>query len=98
MIDGGLVTYVVGVNERHELQRVFWGGRWWRDDDLRAARATERDGRVWFGALAWSGRWRIAIEQTPQQQVRVTGGYNTTTDDSPTAWRRSLPMCGSQRA
>ncbi len=39
-------------------------------------RATEQHGRVWFGALAWSGSWRIAIEQTPQQQVRVTGGYN----------------------
>jgi len=40
-------------------------------------RATEDRGRVWFGALAWSGSWRIAIEQTPQQQVRITGGYNT---------------------
>jgi alpha-galactosidase len=40
-------------------------------------RATEGQGRVWFGALAWSGSWRIAVEQTPQQQVRVTGGYNT---------------------
>ncbi|HVT79704.1 MAG TPA: alpha-galactosidase [Phycisphaerae bacterium] len=41
-----------------------------------ANRATERSGRVWFGALGWSGSWRLAIEQTPQQQVRVTGGYN----------------------
>jgi alpha-galactosidase len=40
-------------------------------------RATEQHGRVWFGALAWSGSWRLAVEQTPQQQVRVTGGYNT---------------------
>jgi alpha-galactosidase len=40
-------------------------------------RATEQHGRVWFGALAWSGSWRIAVEQTPQRQVRVTGGYNT---------------------
>ncbi|MBV8807672.1 MAG: alpha-galactosidase [Acidobacteriaceae bacterium] len=39
--------------------------------------ADEQHGRVWFGALAWSGNWRIAIEQTPYQQVRVTGGFNT---------------------
>ena len=40
-------------------------------------RATEEHGRVWFGALAWSGSWRISVEQTPEQQVRVTGGFNT---------------------
>ena len=39
--------------------------------------ASETDGKVWFGALAWSGNWRITVEQTPYKQVRVTGGYNT---------------------
>ena len=39
--------------------------------------ALEESGRVWFGALAWSGNWRITVEQTPYQQVRVTGGFNT---------------------
>lgn len=39
--------------------------------------ADEQHGDVWFGALAWSGNWRISVEQTPYQQVRVTGGYNT---------------------
>ena len=29
------------------------------------------------GALAWSGNWRITVEQTPYRQVRVTGGFNT---------------------
>lgn len=33
-------------------------------------------GDVWFGALAWSGSWRITIEQDVLRQVRVTGGYN----------------------
>jgi len=42
-----------------------------------AGDADEQHGRVWFGALAWSGNWRITIEQTPYRQVRVTGGYNT---------------------
>lgn len=40
-------------------------------------RASERSGAVWFGALGWSGNWRIAVEQTPHQQVRVTAGLNT---------------------
>jgi alpha-galactosidase len=39
--------------------------------------ASEEHGRIWFGALAWSGNWRITVEQTPYRQVRVTGGYNT---------------------
>ncbi len=39
--------------------------------------AEEAHGRVWFGALAWSGNWRIAVEQTPYRQVRITGGFNT---------------------
>ncbi len=39
--------------------------------------ATETAGAVWFGALGWSGNWRIAVEQTPHQQVRVTAGLNT---------------------
>jgi alpha-galactosidase len=39
-------------------------------------RASETDGRVWFGALGWSGNWRISVEQTPHQQVRVTAGFN----------------------
>jgi len=38
--------------------------------------AGEDHGPVWFGALAWSGNWRITVEQTPYRQVRVTGGMN----------------------
>jgi alpha-galactosidase len=38
--------------------------------------ANESEGRVWFGALGWSGNWRLDIEQTPYGQVRVTGGLN----------------------
>ena len=39
--------------------------------------ATEDIGKVWFGALGWSGNWRISIEQTYRMQPRITGGYNT---------------------
>ncbi len=43
----------------------------------RGGKADEDHGDVWFGALGWSGSWKITVEQTPHQQVRVTGGYNT---------------------
>jgi alpha-galactosidase len=38
--------------------------------------ASEEHGEVWFGALGWSGSWRIDVEQTPALDVRVTGGFN----------------------
>jgi alpha-galactosidase len=34
-------------------------------------------GATFFGALAWSGNWKISVEENPMHQVRVTGGYNT---------------------
>lgn len=40
------------------------------------ANATETGGPVWFGALAWSGNWKMAVEQTSNFFVRVTGGFN----------------------
>ena len=36
----------------------------------------EEAGEVWFGALAWSGSWRINIERNQVHDIRVTGGYN----------------------
>jgi alpha-galactosidase len=38
--------------------------------------ADETHGRVWFGALAWSGNWKITAETTPFQITRVIGGFN----------------------
>jgi alpha-galactosidase len=40
------------------------------------ASVTEWSGEIWFGALAWSGSWRITIEQDQMQQVRIVGGFN----------------------
>ncbi len=37
----------------------------------------EEHGEVWFGALAWSGSWRITVEKTQLDAVRVTGGFNS---------------------
>ena len=36
----------------------------------------EEHGEVWFGALAWSGSWRITVEKDQLDSVRVTGGFN----------------------
>ena len=36
----------------------------------------EEHGEVWFGALAWSGSWRITVERDQLDGVRVTGGFN----------------------
>ena len=41
-----------------------------------ATAADEEHGEVWFGALAWSGSWRITVEHTQIDAVRVTGGFN----------------------
>ena len=43
---------------------------------LQAGGADEEHGEVWFGALAWSGSWRITVEQDQLDEVRVTGGFN----------------------
>ncbi|MEO8660865.1 MAG: alpha-galactosidase [Bryobacteraceae bacterium] len=40
------------------------------------AGADENSGAVWFGALAWSGNWKIAVELTSNGFTRVTGGFN----------------------
>ncbi len=39
---------------------------------------TENSGPVWFGALGWSGSWKITVERiSVSNLVRITGGYNT---------------------
>jgi alpha-galactosidase len=38
--------------------------------------AGEEYGETWFGALAWSGSWRMTVEQDALDKVRVTGGFN----------------------
>jgi alpha-galactosidase len=43
---------------------------------LAPAGTDEDSGPVWFGALAWSGSWRITVEPDLRRRLRVTGGYN----------------------
>jgi alpha-galactosidase len=42
----------------------------------RGDQADEDFGEVWFGALAWSGSWRITIEQDQVRNIRINGGFN----------------------
>jgi len=43
---------------------------------IQSGAADEDHGEVWFGALAWSGSWRITIEQDQLDAVRITAGFN----------------------
>jgi alpha-galactosidase len=43
---------------------------------IQAGAPDEDHGDVWFGALGWSGSWRMTIEQDQLDAVRVTGGFN----------------------
>jgi alpha-galactosidase len=38
--------------------------------------ATEEDGEVWSGALAWSGSWKLAFETNPGGRLHACGGVN----------------------
>ncbi|WP_419804739.1 alpha-galactosidase [Terriglobus sp.] len=42
----------------------------------RTDETTENAGPVWFGELGYSGSWRITVDDTSLQMVKVTGGYN----------------------
>lgn len=42
----------------------------------REGRSSETDGPVWFGALAWSGSFRIGVGADNLGRVRIGGGYN----------------------
>jgi alpha-galactosidase len=45
--------------------------------------ATETEGKVWFGVLAWSGNWKLAAEVTNFDMTRISMGIN----DWDFAWR-----------
>jgi alpha-galactosidase len=38
--------------------------------------ATEEQGEVWFGALGWSGNWKIVVEHDAWGVLQVSGGIN----------------------
>lgn len=38
--------------------------------------ATEDAGEVWFGALGWSGNWKITVDHDAHGHLQVSGGIN----------------------
>lgn len=69
MVDQGVVTLESRRgNTSHQIYP------WFALDEN--ASADQDHGNVWFGALAWSGNWKMAVEETPMHQVRITGGFN----------------------
>ncbi|RJP29233.1 MAG: alpha-galactosidase [Candidatus Omnitrophota bacterium] len=41
-----------------------------------AEQMSETGGSVWFGSLAWSGNWRIDLEQFDSGNLQIIGGIN----------------------
>ncbi|ANS75579.1 alpha-galactosidase [Paenibacillus yonginensis] len=59
-----------------ESRRGFTGPHanpWFAIDD---GRSDETQGRVWFGALGWSGNWKIVAEKTIFGHIRIVGGIH----------------------
>lgn len=44
--------------------------------------ATEESGEVWFGALGWSGNWKISVDHDAHGTLQISGGIN----DSDFSW------------
>jgi alpha-galactosidase len=60
----------------HQANPWFAISRDTNQNTAESPRGSEEHGEVWFGALAWSGSWRITVEVTQLDEVRVTGGFN----------------------
>lgn len=59
-----------------ESRRGFTGPHanpWFAIDN---GKADEVSGKVWFGVLGWSGNWKIVMEKSNFNHVRVVGGIN----------------------
>ncbi|CAH1211924.1 Alpha-galactosidase AgaA [Paenibacillus allorhizoplanae] len=59
-----------------ESRRGFTGPHanpWFAIDN---GKADETSGSVWFGALGWSGNWKIVAEKSTFGHVRIVGGVN----------------------
>ncbi len=66
------LTPGVFVRESRRLTTSHHASPWFALDD----HATETHGEVWFGALAWSGNWKLAAEVTDFGRTRLSLGVN----------------------
>jgi alpha-galactosidase len=67
------LTPGVKVLESRRLTTSHHHNPWFAIDE---GEATEDYGRVWFGALAWSGNWKIEAEVTDFNSTRIHMGIN----------------------
>lgn len=74
------LTSGVKVLESRRITSSHHHNPWFMID---AGNATETEGEVWFGALAWSGNWKLAAEVTHFDMTRISMGIN----DWDFAWR-----------
>src|ERR1700709_1580906 len=66
VLESGPVSYVFGINERNELQHVYWGGKVTRDADFQAVHSTRE----------WSGL-DLSTAYTPQEYAGWGAGVYT---------------------
>ncbi len=74
------LTTGVKVLESRRITSSHHHNPWFMID---AGNATETEGNIWFGALAWSGNWKLAAEVTNFEMTRISMGIN----DWDFAWR-----------
>ncbi|HEX7974963.1 MAG TPA: alpha-galactosidase [Anaerolineales bacterium] len=71
------------VLESRRLTTSHHANPWFAVDRQAEGRAGEDQGEVWFGALAWSGNWKLSAEVTDFGSTRLSLGLN----DWDFAWR-----------
>ena len=72
--DSQPVTPALAVIESRRGATSHQANPWFLLD--RAGETTEESGPAWFGALAWSGSWRVAVGADNLGRVKVSGGFN----------------------
>ncbi|WP_404476407.1 alpha-galactosidase [Novosphingobium sp. BL-52-GroH] len=68
------VTGAATVMESRRGSTSYHANPWFSLD--REGLTTEESGPVWFGALGWSGSWRIGVGRDLFGRVRMAGGFN----------------------
>ncbi|MDH7639344.1 alpha-galactosidase [Sphingomonas oryzagri] len=68
------VTPALAVIESRRGSTSHQANPWFAVD--RAGKSDDQSGPVWFGALGWSGSWRISVGADAFGRVRIAGGWN----------------------
>jgi alpha-galactosidase len=68
------VTPALAVIESRRGSTSHQANPWFAID--RSGASNDEAGPVWFGALGWSGSWRISVGADSFGRVRISGGWN----------------------